>query len=115
MMSDSVLLGHILDEIRFVLQATAGRTLEEFAADEVLRRACTRSFEIIGEAAKKLSATLRNQHSSIEWQKMAGMRDRLIHNYFEVDYRVLWDAVQSNLPVLKTQIEEILRAEDDTP
>ncbi len=96
MRSDSVFLGHILDEIEFVLRATAGRSLEEFAADEVLRRACTRSFEVIGEAVKKLSAAIKSRHSEIAWQKIAGMRDKLIHDYFDVDYRVLWDAVQNN-------------------
>lgn len=112
MKSDSVFLGHILDEIDFVLRATAGKTLDEFAEDEVLRRACTRSFEIIGEAVKKLSPRVRGEHSTVEWQKIAGMRDRLIHNYFDVDYRVLWDAVQNNLPALKEQITKILEDEE---
>lgn len=111
MKSDSVFLGHILDEINFVLKATANKTLDEFAEDEVLRRACTRSFEIIGEAVKKLSQKFRSAHPTIEWQKIAGMRDRLIHNYFDVDYQVLWDAAQNNLPVLRGQIESILEGE----
>lgn len=113
MKSDSVFLGHILDEIDFVLKVTAGKDLDAFAEDEVLRRACTRSFEVIGEAVKKLSPRLRAAHDAVEWQKIAGMRDRLIHNYFDVDYRVLWDAVQRNLPVLRSQIEGILEDEEN--
>jgi uncharacterized protein with HEPN domain len=78
--------------------------------DETLRRAFVRSLEIIGEAAKKVPDTFRSQHPNIEWRAMAGMRDRLIHDYFGVDYELVWDVVKNRIPELRGQISSILDA-----
>jgi uncharacterized protein with HEPN domain len=77
-------------------------------ADETLRRAFVRSLEIIGEAAKQVADSFRSRYPTIEWRAMAGMRDRLIHDYFGVDYELVWDVVHKRIPELRGQIASIL-------
>jgi uncharacterized protein with HEPN domain len=82
---------------------------ETFLRDETLQRAFVRSLEIIGEAVKQLPNGIKEQHSHLEWRAMAGMRDRLIHGYFGVDYDLVWDVVINKIPVLQREVEHILR------
>jgi uncharacterized protein with HEPN domain len=79
-------------------------------ADETLRRAVVRSLEIIGEAAKKVPAEIRAQYPAVEWRAMAGLGDRLIRDYFGVDYELVWDVVQNRIPELRAQIISMLEA-----
>ena len=85
-------------------------TFDTFSQDETLRRAFVRSLEIIGEAAKKVPDDFRAQHPHVAWRAMAGMRDRLIHDYFGVDYDLVWDVVRNRIPELRTQIAALLEA-----
>jgi uncharacterized protein with HEPN domain len=87
--------------------------LSRFLSDETLRRAFVRSLEVIGEAVKGLPDEFRREHDDIEWRAMAGMRDRLIHGYFGVDYEIVWDVVSRRIPVIRRRIGEIL--EEDHP
>ena len=101
-------LRHMALEADYLIGHSAGLSYEAFAADETLRRAFVRSLEIIGEAAKKVPADFRASHPAVDWRAMAGMRDRLIHNYFGVDLELVWDVVQTRIPALREQISSIL-------
>ncbi len=101
-------LRHILDEINYLLDACTDIGEEEFMADETLQRAFARSIEIIGEAAKNLPKDFVEKHSNVDWKSIAGMRDKLIHEYFGVDYEIVWDVATNEVSKLKSQIEEIL-------
>jgi uncharacterized protein with HEPN domain len=79
--------------------------------DETLQRAFVRSIEIIGEAAKKLPVELKQKYSNIEWKAIAGMRDRLIHDYFGIDYDIVWDVVINKTPQLQKEIQQIIDTE----
>lgn len=101
-------LRHILDEATYLIGASEPIERSEFLADETLRRAFARSLEVIGEAAKKVPPTTRTRFANIDWRGMAGMRDRLIHGYFGVDYELVWDVVARRIPVLHEQIRDAL-------
>jgi uncharacterized protein with HEPN domain len=88
-------------------------TQEQFAANETLKLACERCIEIIGEAIKNLSEDLKSKYPEVEWRKIARMRDRLIHHYFDVDMDILWEATSQNAAILKRQIEYILQQEEN--
>ena len=103
-------LRHILVEADYVIKQSTGLTADAFMEDDTIRRAFVRSLEIIGEAAKKIPDGFRAQHPAVEWRAMTGMRDRLIHDYFGVDYQLVWDVVQNRIPELRAQIMSILDA-----
>jgi uncharacterized protein with HEPN domain len=79
----------------------------------MLKNDLVRLLEIIGEAAKGIFPSLRTDHSEIAWDKMAGMRDRLIHGYFDVNLDVVWRTVTEDLPPLISQLEELLISENE--
>jgi len=109
MKSVRVYLGHIRDEINFVLHATGSLSYQQFMQDETLKRACVRSLEIIGEAAKNLPQDYKKKHRQIEWKQLAGLRDKLIHHYFGVDWSILWNVITEKLPLLKVQVDQLLK------
>lgn len=113
MKHEQVYLKHILEEIDFLIKETEGIKFEEFMKNETLKRACSRSLEIIGEAVKHLSADFKKKHKEIEWKKIAGLRDKIIHYYFGVNWDILWDVIKNRLPKLKEQLEEILSKTDN--
>ncbi|MDF1532437.1 MAG: DUF86 domain-containing protein [ANME-2 cluster archaeon] len=107
MKHDDVLIKHILDEIEFLKQQSQNINLENLMVNEVLKRAFARSIEIIGEASKNLSETLKAKYPEIEWKKIAGMRDKLIHAYFGIDWEIVWDVIVNRLPKLETDINAL--------
>ncbi len=106
---DNVRLKHILDEADEACSYAADITLDEFLKDGKTARAIIRSVEVIGEAASKVSEELRKEHPEVPWHKIVGMRNRLIHVYFDIDYNTLWQTVKENLPPLIMQIKAILK------
>ncbi|XHX79237.1 MAG: DUF86 domain-containing protein [Stenomitos frigidus ULC029] len=101
-------LMHILDETTYLITSSHGLEKVAFLKDETLKRAYVRSLEVIGEAVKQLPDALRQKHTAINWRAMAGMRDRLIHHYFGVDYDIVWDVVINKVPALDAEIRHIL-------
>jgi uncharacterized protein with HEPN domain len=84
---------------------------DNFLADLKTQDSVIRKIEIIGEAVKNLSTELRAKHDQIAWRSMAGMRDRLIHDYFGINIDIVWGVVTENIPVLLRQLEDILSRE----
>ena len=109
MKQDEVFIRHILDEIDFLIDSSKGLEYEVLIKDETLKRAFVRSLEVIGEATKNISSQFRQKHPDIEWRELAGLRDKLIHRYFGVQWEIVWDVVKNQIPELKERIERILK------
>jgi len=105
---DTVYLRHILDAIQRIQNYLAGVSYDEFLGNLLLQDGVVRQLEIIGEATTRFSIEFRDAHPEIAWAKMVGMRNRLIHVYFEVDLSIIWDTVHTDLASLKQQIAQIL-------
>lgn len=102
-------LKHILDECLFILTITSSNlSKDEFLMDEVKKRAVVRSLEIFGEATKKIPVDFKLKWSTITWKNMAGMRDKLIHDYMGVNYSIVWDVMMNKIPELNSQISTII-------
>jgi uncharacterized protein with HEPN domain len=107
-------LHHILDECNYIVSVITEDTVkDDLLDDETLKRAVVRSLEIIGEATKKIPVDFKVKWSGISWRNMAGMRDKLIHDYMGVNYSIVWDVVKNIILVLKEQIEEIIKEDDE--
>jgi uncharacterized protein with HEPN domain len=109
MKSNVIFIKHILEEINFLHKETAGLTFEVFMKNEVLKRACARSLEIIGEAVKNISDDFKVEYKEIEWKKIAGLRDKIIHFYFGINWDIVWDVIDNKILELKIRLEYILK------
>lgn len=109
MKDDKVYLLHILEALLSIEEYTAGGR-EEFLQRKMIRDAVVRNLEVIGEAVKNLSEDVRARCPSVPWQKVAGLRDVLIHQNFGVNPELVWQITQSRLPELKQRVTELLEA-----
>lgn len=103
-----VYLEDILEAIARIQRYTRGLSREAFANDEKTVDAVVRNLEVIGEAVKQLPADIRSRAASVDWPKIAGLRDILIHQYFGVDVEILWDVVETKLSGLETAVRSLL-------
>jgi uncharacterized protein with HEPN domain len=113
MKTDKACLQDILAAMRSAMTFVGDRTLEQFIADDLVSAGVERRIEIMGEATKRLSMSLREAHPEIPWSKMAGMRDLLIHAYDDIELEVVYNAVTQVIPPLIPKIEAIVRALPD--
>lgn len=108
-LQDHDYLQHIQKAILELKAHTAAMTFEAYAADTKTQRAVERNLEIIGEASKNLSDALKRKSPEVPWSNVYGARNRLVHIYFGVDQRILWDILQQDLDPLLGKVEELLR------
>ncbi len=107
-------LRHIYDECDFITTSiTPDITKDQLIDNEVLKRAIIRSLEIIGEATKKIPADIKQQWSDVPWRNIAGMRDKLIHDYVGVNYTIVWDVVRNKIPAIKLIVAQIIESESN--
>jgi len=104
MKDDLAFIEHILDSISAIEKFSKNMNKEKLMSDRLKQSAIIREIEIIGEAVKNISESLKNKHPEIEWKEIVGTRDKMIHNYFGVDLNIVWDIIKINLPDLKNKI-----------
>jgi len=108
MRDDSTYFLDILVAARKIQKFSAGLTQERFNESELHQSAIVRELQVIGEAARLVSAEGKTAHPEIDWDKIAGMRNRLIHEYFRVSLRIVWQVVQNDIPALIEQLEPLV-------
>ncbi len=110
---DLVFIGHMLDTARKISAKLEGRVRADFDADENLRLALTHLLQIIGEAAGRLSPKFRQEHPSVNWKAVVGMRHKVVHDYLNVDEDVVWRTVVQEIPVLIAELQKIAPGEGE--
>lgn len=106
--ADVIRLTHMLRHSKEAVQLAAGRTRADLDADRLFNLALVRLLEIVGEAASRVTPAARSQYSAIPWPQIVGLRNRLIHGYDAVDFDILWDIIQIDLPPLIVQLQAIV-------
>lgn len=106
---DTVYLRHILDAIGLIEEYTKGLSENEFLNNSMAHDAVVRQIEIIGEAAGNVSNEFQEKHANLPWGKMIGIRNKIIHEYFNVNYSIVWDTVRDDLPILQKSIKKLVK------
>lgn len=105
---NTIYIKHILDEITDIQNFIKNSTEENFATNTMMQKAIIRSIEVIGEAANNVASSFQKQHPQIPWRKITGMRNKLIHDYFEIDLALVWQVTTRDLKPLKKQLLKLL-------
>ncbi len=105
---DLIRLQHMLDSTHAILSFIKGKDRKNLDTDRLLLSGIIRELEILGEAAGKVSQNTKNRFSNIPWKQIIGMRNRLIHAYFDIDHDVIWKTVQDSLPPLAHSLKKII-------
>jgi uncharacterized protein with HEPN domain len=103
------LLGDMLEAANNIFSYTSDLNYEQFVSDKKTIDASVRNFEIIGKAANRIPDDFKLMHPEVEWRRIIGLRNRIIHEYFGVDYEIIWDVKESFLPLLAEWLEEIIK------
>lgn len=103
-----VFLEDIFEAAVKIEKFTKNLSFEDFVDNDLVSDAVIKNILVIGEATKNISAEIREKKPHVEWRKMAGMRDMMIHGYFSINYRIVWDVVQNKIPTLKQQVQELI-------
>ncbi|MBI5233022.1 MAG: DUF86 domain-containing protein [Deltaproteobacteria bacterium] len=108
---DKDFLEDIQEAINLIGLYTKGLTYRKFLEDRKVQDAVVRNLEVIGEASKNIAATFKAKYPDVPWKKVAGLRDKLIHFYFGIDYKIVWNIAKKELPKLLKQVKAILKQE----
>lgn len=110
---DKDFLGDINEAMNLIGLYTKGLTYRKFLEDRKAQDAIVRNFEVIGEASKNITAAFKAKYPDVPWRKLAGLKDKLIHFYFGIDYKIVWSIAKKEIPRLRKQVKEILKQEAD--
>ena len=108
MRDDAVYLRHILDAIHRIETYIHGISKEKYMQEGLLQDGVVRQLEIIGEASNQLSDEFQEKHVEVPWGQIVGLRNRIVHAYFDINLEITWDIVHEDIPELKQQVEHIL-------
>lgn len=107
MKSDSVYIAHIIEALNKITQYIDGQTRDSFLQNSEKQDAVIRQLEIVGEATKRVSSEIRRKNNEIPWTEMAGMRDKLIHDYIGVDLWIVWETTKSDVPKIRQMLQNL--------
>lgn len=105
-------LKHIEEALKNVLHFSTGKSIEDILNNEMLSYAIIRGFEIMGEASGKISKEAREKYPQLPWKDMINMRNRLIHNYFDIDHEIIWQTIKQELPGLMSTLKTVIKLEE---
>lgn len=109
--SDFIRLKHMLEAAYICLQFGEGKEKIDLKTDQMLSFAIIRALEIFGEAASRISNEFQKSHTHVPWKAIIGMRNRLIHAYFDIDYDIVWAAINDEIPLIIPVLEELIASE----
>lgn len=112
MKDETVYLRHILDEIAFLKRISADRTLQDLINDDYFAHAVRSAIEVIGEAANNVPDRIKHENPDIPWREMASLRNKIIHGYFQIDYTIVWNVIEKDLPDVEPKITALLQKLD---
>jgi len=111
-LGDKVRLQHILDSIQEIESYLDDIDFEDFIENSMMRFACIKQMEIIGEATNHVTEEVKAEFSEVEWGQIIGMRNVFVHEYFGVDTNLVWEIIKRDIPILKIRISDILQSLD---